>query len=216
MTGRCACPLCGADDAHPLTRVHGRRYHDCPACGLTYMDPGDRPDPAAERARYETHENDPADPGYRAFLDRLRGPLVPRLPPGAEGLDYGAGPGPALALMLEEAGFPMAIYDPFFAPDPAPLHRTWDFITCTETAEHFFSPGDELARLDALLRPGGWLGVMTQMRDDAAPFEDWWYVRDPTHVCFYRPATMRWIADRFGWTPESPRPTVWLFGKGTG
>lgn len=177
------------------------------------MDPADRPDPATERARYDTHENDPGDPRYRAFLDRLREPLMPLLAPGAEGLDYGSGPGPALALMLEEAGFPMSLYDPFFAPDPAALGRTYDFITCTETVEHFFAPDQEFSRLDALLRPGGWLGIMTQMRDEAQSFESWWYVRDPTHVCFYHPTTIRWVAERYGWELTGPRPTVWLFRK---
>lgn len=212
-TSVATCPLCGSGRTRHVARVQERAYHGCDDCRLTFMDPADRPDPVTERARYETHENDPADPRYRAFLDRLREPLMARLAAGAEGLDYGSGPGPALAPMLEEAGFAMTIYDPLFAPDPTALKRAYDFITCTETAEHFFAPGEEFERLDALLRPGGWLGVMTQMRDNAESFERWWYVRDPTHVCFYHPATIRWIADRYGWELVGPRPTVWLFGK---
>jgi hypothetical protein len=168
---------------------------------------------AAERARYETHRNDPTDAAYRAFLNRLAAPLIPRLPPGACGLDYGAGPGPTLSVMLAEQGFPMSNYDPFFAPDRRALHRTYDFITCTETVEHFARPGEEFARLDALLRPGGWLGVMTQMEESDAAFADWWYARDPTHVAFYRASTMRWIAGRFRWRIESPAASVTLFQK---
>ena len=34
---------------------------------------------------------------------------------------------------------------------------------CSETAEHFREPRVEFARFDALLRPGGVLGVMTGM-----------------------------------------------------
>lgn len=215
MTATAPCPLCGADDALLTARAHGRDYFDCPACGLTFMHPDQRPDPAAERARYETHENDPADAGYRAFLARLLDPLLTRLESGAEGLDYGSGPGPTLSLMLAEAGHPTAIWDPFFAPDSAPLVRTWDFVTCTETAEHFFDPAAQFDRLDTLLRPGGWLGVMTSMRTDETPFEAWWYVRDPTHVCFYRSRTMEWIARRHGWALERPHPNVTLFRKPT-
>lgn len=175
--------------------------------------PTDRPTATEERARYESHENDPADPDYRAFLDRLAAPLMERLPPAAEGLDYGAGPGPALARMLEEAGHSMAIYDPFFAPDPAALNYTYDFVACTETAEHFHAPGEEFSRLDALLRPGGWLGLMTEVLDASQSFETWWYARDPTHVCFYAPPTLRWIADHFGWDMERPHRNVALFHK---
>jgi hypothetical protein len=173
----------------------------------------DRPAPVAERARYEQHQNDPADQDYRAFLRRLVSPLVERLPPGAEGLDYGAGPGPTISVMLEELGHPTAVYDPYFAPDTGVLERTWDFITCTETAEHFFSPRAELDRLDALLRPGGWLGIMTEMRDPDRPFVSWWYVRDPTHVCFYERATMEWIANAYGWSLEQPHRNVFLCRK---
>jgi SAM-dependent methyltransferase len=172
-----------------------------------------RLDADAERARYEAHHNDPSDPRYRAFLGRLLAPLVARLAAGAEGLDYGAGPGPTLSLMLAEAGFATSVYDPFFAPDRTVLDRSYDFITCTETAEHFYAPAEEFDRLDRLLRPGGWLAIMTEMRDDDRPFGSWWYVRDATHVCFYHPATMDCIAAKYGWHIERPYRTVTLFQK---
>ncbi len=175
--------------------------------------PEQRPASTAERQHYATHENDPADTRYRAFLDRLALPLVERVPAGAEGLDYGAGPGPTLSVMLAERGFRTAVYDPFFAPDPGPLRRSYDFITCTEVVEHFHSPADEFDRLNRLLRPGGWLGVMTEMLREGRAFADWHYIRDPTHVCFYRPATMVWIATRFGWTIEFVHRNVVLFRK---
>ena len=65
-------------------------------------------------------------------------------------------PVPALAAMLTEAGHRMALYDPFFAPDPAPL-AVYDFVTCTEAAEHFHHPAAEFARLRAWCGPAaGW------------------------------------------------------------
>ncbi|HEX2205316.1 MAG TPA: class I SAM-dependent methyltransferase [Longimicrobium sp.] len=207
------CPLCGAGEARPFAEAHGRRYWECGRCRLVFLDPAQRLDAAAERAHYGTHENDPDDPGYRAFLDRLAAPLAARLAPGAEGLDYGSGPGPALARMLEERGFGMSLYDPFFAPDASVLERAYDFVTCTETAEHFFAPGDEFRRFDALLRPGGWLGVMTEMRTDERDFARWRYARDPTHVSFYRAETMEWIARAHGWALERPHRDVALFHK---
>ncbi|HEU0015387.1 MAG TPA: class I SAM-dependent methyltransferase [Longimicrobium sp.] len=207
------CPLCASPRIAPFAQAHGRRYLDCAECGLVHAAPEDRLGPEAERAHYGTHRNDPADPGYRAFLARVADPLAARLAPGARGLDYGCGPGPALAMMMAERGFPTAVYDPFFAPDAEALRRTYDFITCTETAEHFFEPGDELARLDGLLRPGGILAVMTEVLEDGRDFAGWRYARDPTHVSFYRPRTLRWIAERHGWAMESPSRNVALFGK---
>lgn len=208
------CPLCGNRDPDPIGLAHGRDYFDCDVCGLTFMHPDQRPASDDERARYATHRNDVADPGYRAFLARLADPLVARLPAGAVGLDYGSGPGPALSVMLDHAGFPTAIYDPYFAPDEEALAQTYDFVTCTETVEHFFDPAREFERLDALLRPGGVLAVMTMLRDDALPFGEWWYVRDMTHVCFYRARTLEWIAERHDWSLERPHANVALFRKG--
>jgi 2-polyprenyl-3-methyl-5-hydroxy-6-metoxy-1,4-benzoquinol methylase len=193
--------------------VRGKRYFDCPECRLVHLSPDHRLDAASERAHYAQHENSPSSAGYRAFLERAAGPLMRRLSPGASGLDYGAGPGPTLSVMLEERGMQMCIYDPHFAPDPAPLARTFDFITCTETAEHFFRPGEEFARLDALLRPGGSLAVMTQLLRDDSAFEAWSYVRDPTHVSFYRTQTMAWIAERHGWRLAIFPGNVVLFDK---
>ena len=207
------CGLCGALNPAPFAQSSGRAFFECSRCRLVQVAPGQRPDRATERARYDEHRNDPTDPGYRAFLARLAEPLARRLSPGARGLDFGAGPGPALAAILEEAGFTMALYDPFYAPDPAPLSRTYEFITCTETAEHFHAPGREIDRLDGLLEPGGWLGIMTNTRDESRPFEGWWYVRDPTHVCFYHAATFAWIAEDRGWSLERPHEDVALFRK---
>jgi 2-polyprenyl-3-methyl-5-hydroxy-6-metoxy-1,4-benzoquinol methylase len=64
--------------------------------------------------------------------------------------------------MLAEAGFEMSLYDPQFAPDRSVLTREGDFITATEVLEHLHRPAAELERLWSLLRPGGWLAVMTR------------------------------------------------------
>lgn len=207
------CPLCHHSAPILLTRINGREYWRCPECRLAYLAPEQQPDADTEWQRYLLHNNSPEDEGYRSFLARLTIHLTPRLPYGAHGLDYGSGPGPTLSVMLVEQGFSMNIYDPYFAPEAADLERAYDFITCTETAEHFHHPAQEFRRLDALLRPGGWLGVMTEMLASDAHFADWWYHRDPTHVCFYRRATMEWIARRFGWSVLFPARNVTLFWK---
>jgi len=69
--------------------------------------------------------------------------------------------------------------------------------------------------IDRLLKPDGWLGVMTEIQDDDAAFATWWYLRDPTHVAFYRRETMTWIAQNFGWQLTFPSRTVALFHKRT-
>jgi SAM-dependent methyltransferase len=193
--------------------VEDQDYWRCEVCEARFLDPRQLPDPREERAHYLLHENDPADPRYRSFFAKLAGPLLEKLGTGKHGLDYGCGPGPALALMLQEAGHEMALYDPFFHGDPAPLSQTYDFITCSETAEHFHHAADEFDRLNGLLRKGGWLGVMTCFQTDDARFANWHYRKDPTHVVFYRETTFEMIAAQRGWSCESPVKDVVLMRK---
>ena len=207
------CPLCDSHNTRLFSEVHDRAYHCCRTCYLAFLAPCYRLDTTAERAEYGKHHNSPDDPGYRRFLSRLTEHLMPRLSPNAQGLDFGCGPGPALSVMLAEQGFSMTNYDPFFAPDGGALNHTYDFITCTETVEHFYNPAREFHLLDQLLRPGGWLGIMTEIMLDNARFAAWWYVSEPTHVCFYQQATMAWLADQYGWEMVVPRKNVTLFCK---
>ncbi len=208
-----ACPLCGERATHPLVSVGGRDYLRCPRCQLTFLEPAQRLDAAAERAFYDTHCNAPEDAGYRRFLARLAAPLDARLARGSSGLDYGCGPGPALAAMLEEGGHRVACYDPFYRPQAELLERRYDFVTCTEVAEHFHDPATEFARLAGLLRPGGWLAVMTCFQTDDARFANWHYRRDPTHVVFYREASFAWLAAHLGFALEVPAKDVALLRR---
>jgi len=207
------CPVCRAPAPERFMDVGTQRYWKCAHCDARFLDPAQLPPPEIERAHYLTHENDPADPRYRNFLSKLATPLLARLEPASSGLDYGCGPGPALAAMLREAGHEMALYDPFFHPDEKALTRSYDFIVCTETIEHFHRPAEEFDRLHNLLRPGGRLGLMTSFQTDDASFANWHYRKDPTHVVFYNETTLQTVARARGWTSEFPAPDVALMRK---
>ena len=207
------CPVCGQPETEPFQTAGGRVYRRCPHCAARFLVAAQRPSRAEEHAQYLLHRNDPDDPHYRRFLSKLAYPLLARLAPRSSGLDYGCGPGPALAAMLREAGHGMALYDPLFAPDPAPLDRPHDFVTCTEVAEHFHHPQAEFARLRGLVRPGGWLALMTCFQTDDARFAGWQYRHDPTHVVFYREATFHHLAQSWGWTCEVPVKDVVLMQR---
>jgi SAM-dependent methyltransferase len=210
------CRVCVKGKVVPFQSVDGRDYWRCTVCAATFVDASQLPDKEAEHTRYTLHENDPNDAGYRRFLWTLGRPLLARLPPAQEGLDYGCGPGPALAHTLAEAGHAVRLYDPFFHPDRSALARTYDFITCTEVAEHFHRPAEELTCLDGLIRPGGWLAIMTCFQDDDQRFAQWHYRRDPTHVVFYREETFRHLATQFAWQCEVPVKNVVLMHKRDG
>lgn len=147
-----------------------------------------------EKKHYGTHENDPDDPGYRQFLDRLCQPLTALLAESSSGMDFGSGPGPTLSLMMAERGHQVRNYDPHFAPDLAALEGHYDFVTMTEVIEHLRQPAEELVKVWGAVNDRGYLAIMTQMTDEVDCFTDWYYQRDPTHLCYWSKATMQWLA----------------------
>lgn len=210
---RTRCSVCENDGLADFLTVGHRVYRRCPRCHATLMDPAAWLTESGERAVYALHENQRDDPGYRRFLGKLAEPLLERLPPGQQGVDFGCGPGPALAAMLGEQGHAVTLYDPAFFPDDTVFSRQWDFVTCTEVVEHLHHPMAVFRQLDQMLRPGGWLGIMTCFQTDDSRFANWHYRRDPTHIVFYREATFHWLASHFGWSLTVPRKDVLLLRK---
>ncbi len=201
------CPLCSTPSPSLFFEDSRRPYFQCQTCGLIFVPSAHYLSPHEEKARYDTHQNDPHDPGYRRFLARLQVPLVQLLERdkhqawsrelGPRGLDFGSGPGPTLSVMLEESGCTMSLFDRFYANDPSVLQESYDFITATEVVEHLHEPGRECDRLWGCLKPGGYLGIMTKRAGDRKAFATWHYIRDLTHVCFFSRATFVWLARRW-------------------
>lgn len=208
------CPLCHHPAAAEFHRDKSRTYYRCTRCALLFVDPAERPARDAEKARYDLHQNDPDDPGYRSFLSHLANAIIQATPPTAAGLDFGCGPGPALARMLEESGRSVTLYDPFYVPDESALSRQYDFIAASEVFEHLHRPAYELDRLFAALRPGGVLAVMTSfLPPTKAEFADWYYARDPTHVCFYDHQVFEFIANHWRAAVQFPARNVALLRR---
>ncbi len=207
------CTVCEQGVLARFRVIENREYLRCPRCEATLLARANWLGLDEERAVYDLHNNDPDDAGYRAFLEKLAFPMLERVPQGASGLDFGCGPGPALAQMLGEAGMDMALYDPFFYPSRSTLGRQYDFITCTEVVEHLHHPAKVFRQLDGLLKPGGWLGIMTCFQTSDERFDNWHYRRDPTHIVFYRESTLCLVAKRMGWELSVPQKDVAFFHK---
>jgi len=208
------CPLCANPEGSK--HFHSDRFRDyyrCPCCRLIHVPPSQFLSLEAERAEYDKHKNSPDDAGYRTFLGRLFSPLHTRLSPASHGLDFGSGPGPTLSLMFTEAGHRMSLFDPFYAPEKQVLTGEYDFITATEVVEHLHFPAEEFALLWSLLKPGGWLGIMTKPALDLEAFSRWHYKNDPTHVCFFSITTMAWLANQWQAEFQQIGKDVFLFQK---
>ena len=207
------CPICSGTNVFSFQLIGSIEYFRCKTCLGLFTDPKSRLSPEKEKERYSLHNNDVDDPEYRKFLSKLFDPLIKKLKKESRGLDYGCGPGPALASMLREAGFSVDIYDPYFFPDESYRDKVYDFITCTEAAEHFYEPHREFNKLDRVLADKGILGVMTNFYEDTINFEDWYYRKDPTHVVFYAVKTLQCIAEERSWEVDIQCGNVVFFKK---
>jgi 2-polyprenyl-3-methyl-5-hydroxy-6-metoxy-1,4-benzoquinol methylase len=192
-----ACPLCACEELDAYFEDKKRVYLRCRSCRLVHVPERYWLSHQDEKAIYDFHQNSPQDAGYRQFLSRLSVPLLTKLKPQQQGLDFGCGPGPTLSVLLEEQGHQVDLYDPYYRDDRTVFAKRYDFVCATEVVEHLQCPGDEFTTLFGLLRPGGWLAVMTKLVEDLNAFGQWQYIRDMTHICFYCEDTFHYISWRF-------------------
>lgn len=194
------CPLC-QHSANFFHQDKNREYFRCANCLLVFVPSAFHLSSDDEKAVYDQHENNPNDLRYLRFLNRLAAPLLEHLNSKTKqplsGLDFGCGPGPGLATLMNAAGHRMSIFDIFYAPQPEVLETAYDFVTCTEVVEHFNNPSRELNTLFGLLKEGATLGIMTKLVINQQKFAGWHYKNDPTHISFFSVETFEYLAERF-------------------
>lgn len=191
------CPLCGNQAVEVFFEGQNRLYLRCFNCLLVFVPQRYWLSSEDEKAVYDLHENDVHDQGYRRFLARLISPLREKLPANQQGLDFGCGPEPALAAILEKYGHQVDLFDLHYHNNFAVFSKQYDFICATEVIEHLRDPNREFTSLFSLLKQHGWLGIMTKLVIDQQAFSKWHYIRDLTHICFYSRSTFEYLAQRF-------------------
>lgn len=212
MTKANCCPLC-AGEIEFYSADKRRSYCACKSCQLVFVPDQFHLDPEREKTIYDMHQNHIHDEGYRQFLNRIYQPMVARLSPAAEGLDFGCGPGPALAEMFREKGFHVSLYDLYYFPDDSVLSNHYDFIVATEVVEHLAYPGVVLDQLWDLLKPGGALGIMTKRVKGKKEFSSWHYKNDPTHICFFHESSFHFLKKKWNASLEIISDDVVIFSK---
>lgn len=175
-------------------------YHHCQNCEFIFLDEKFFVCSEEEKKQYDFHKNTLENEGYvNMFRDFLQKAGVSDNKNIKTALDYGSGPGPVLAHVLEnELNLEVDVYDPYFSPKKVFENKTYDLITSTEVFEHFQNPLHEIQKLKGLLKKGGTLAIMTMFHyNDQEHFLKWWYRRDTTHIGFYSPKTFEAIASQF-------------------
>jgi hypothetical protein len=133
------CSLCN-NPTKEFYREEHRIFVRCDLCSGIMLLPEFYVDPTAEKNRYEEHNNDVNDPRYQKFVSPITTAVSASFPNTATGLDYGCGTGPVAAVQLQEQGYKVNLFDPFFENHPQNLQQQYDFIICCEVMEHFFDP----------------------------------------------------------------------------
>ncbi len=169
----------------------------CGNCRLVHVPPQYHLDAEAEKTYYDLHENNVDDPGYRKFLSRMAEPLLEKIQPKSKGLDFGCGPAPLLAKMLEDHGHELALFDKFYFSNPSVLRTTYDFVVATEVIEHCYAADQVWKQWLGLLSAPALLAIMTKRVRSQSAFSTWHYIRDPTHVVFYSNETFEWVANKY-------------------
>lgn len=191
------CPLCSGKSSHYYTKGQ-REFLQCSLCLSVFTHPDCFLTPEEEKAHYECHENDPNDIRYQNFLSPVTNAILSDFYQNDKGLDFGAGTGSPIVKILLDNGYDIGQYDLFFFNDTEKLTHKYNYIACTEVAEHFKQPNKEFRQLRDMLLPDGKLYIMTDMFDENRDFGTWYYKTDPTHVFLYHPKAFEWIAKVFG------------------
>lgn len=194
------CRICNSNTVKYQETKFGS-YHHCAFCDFIFKDEKDLLTKADELEIYNSHNNSMEDPGYVAFLKAfIENAILPFAPPQKNGFDFGSGPEPVLAQLLErDYGYKMDIYDYYYSPWRSYENKKYDLVSSTEVVEHLQDPLTAFRLLKSLLNRDGILAVMTHFHpNDPQSFAGWHYIRDRTHISFYTPKTMEYIAEEVG------------------
>ena len=195
------CPLC--NNLSSVFYQDTQTYYRCSKCCGIFVDNADLPDEISEKQRYELHDDDTQDEGYRKFVFPITSSIVNDFSKDSCGLDFGAGTSAIISVVLEEKGYCISNYDPYFHNHKELLENKYDYISSCEVIEHFYNPYKEFKLLKSMLKPDAKLYLMTDIYDESIDFASWYYKNDPTHVFLYTKATFEWIKDEFDFSDVS-------------
>ena len=189
--------ICG-EHTHPLVDNElDVTYDVCINCDFIYKQPLYHLTLSEEQTRYLQHHNDDDNVSYVAYLKAFLETSIRPLSGVKTILDFGSGPNPVLRKLLEQNGYVVTDYDPFFHDDKTYQTKRYDLIVMTEVLEHIHQPMNAMKHLRELLHQNGRILIMTQFRNmDETAFLKWWYRRDTTHVGFYNTKTFQTIASK--------------------
>lgn len=192
------CPLCASPDCRPVGEDKRRRFFRCNECTLIFIPHAFHLSRAAEKRRYELHDNTIGNSGYVRFLGEVSETVASYCTPDERILDYGCGKDAVLTELLRQRGLKCDPFDPLYDFPPLTFDRQYDVVILCEVIEHCRNVRVTLSEIDRLLAPGGILFVRTKCYPPVNRLTTWWYTQDLTHVCFFSRTALEHAAGEIG------------------
>lgn len=196
-----SCKICENSNLKPIfDEKFGFNYYHCDRCDTIFQSEENLlASKAEEKNSYDTHNNSFECDGYvNMFKTFINDSIKPLNIEFKSALDYGCGPGPVLAHLLNEFIPFVSTYDRIYPHAPNYDQFTYDLITSTEVFEHFNKPIKSIANILSLLNSDGYLCISTCFKPNSHDeFLNWWYRRDETHITFYSVKTFEYLAKIF-------------------
>lgn len=195
------CKICGSETKELFQEKFNLNYFSCGYCEFISKDESSIITPIEELKIYNSHNNSIEDPRYVTYFKNfIHQAILEYCSPERKGLDFGSGPSPVLATILErDYGFSMDIYDKFYAVEKIYEGKKYSLITSTEVVEHLKNPIKYFQLFKDRVIERGTISIMTLFHPgNENEFLDWFYIRDMSHISFYTPKTMEYIGKRVG------------------
>ena len=216
------CPACRGPAGAPYGAHKDWILHECSRCGLIYLDP--MPGPALIDYMYSDAYEDATTSYFAKAGKKLRHArrvmaLLVRVVPGGRFLDigcnggfmveaarergveaYGADPDP-VSIRYSSEHFPLGRFASGTIETFAPETLRFDLIQCSEVIEHVPDIDRFMGAIVERLNPGGHVYVTTP---DIGHWRrprnlvDWDGFAPPAHCLYFRPASLRALAERHG------------------
>ena len=173
-------------------KINKDEFYDCPNC--QYLRRIDLVSPKLEKERYDKHI---CDASYIKYMESIYLEIEKYIY-GNDILDYGCGQIHALSDILKENGYNSDYYDLYYYPKLE--NRKYDTIILIEVFEHIANPVLELRKIKDMLNINGRIIIATNFR--AKELNNWWYLRDKTHVSIFSSDSIKYLSDKLGFKYE--------------
>ena len=181
-----------------MDQKHQMLYYQCNNCEYIFKHPSIYQDISSQKERYDLHENEEENEGYRAYFQRFLDFVMPLVQNPQSALDFGCGESSLLASMLEEKGMVCDYYDPIYHPNEFDDTKKYDLIVSTEVFEHLHQPKEVFESLLDRLNVGGYLAIQTEFHPkEMSSFMNWYYTQDPTHIVFFTVKTFEILSSLY-------------------